>query len=1133
MFKKKQLFILNFIALFAYILGRYVGHLLVLLPNDVSPIWPPAGIALALVLLYGYRVLPGIFLGAFVTQLVPFFFPSLHLAFDALLISLFVTLGVCLQAIFATYLIQRFVGKNDPLIEDLKILKFLFLGSILGSSLSPIFLSIELFYRQSDITSAKLLSYWLTEWSSEAIGILIMMPLLFIFFAKPRKLWKKRCNYVGYPLVLLLILSVTIFNYSKQQEAIRIKEVFSHESHLLDDALFNRLKSYQTVNLILKGFFQNSLFISQEEFKGFSTVILKQYQTLISIEWIPLVQQSERAEFEVLFNQCIYEKNANNIALIAPERSQYYPVAYIEPMQGKKNVLGFNLGSNPRIKKALLLASESEELVVTEKLVLTESMMDGIRFYSAIFSPRQGDKLELRGFVANTFSISNEIKALKTQNNKLEIELEILAGSTVIYSSLTHENSKKLQTFSLLRSSILSVANQRWKINYAPSKNFMLMQKSWGQWWLTLGGFLFTGLTGFVLLMLTGRTLRTEELVRLRTLDLSKAIKARDQHNKVLHAMVSPISLDALLALVVETTEADNSEILCSILLVDESGEYLVHGASGGLPLFYIQAIDGIKIGDLVGSCGTAAYLKKRIIVDNISQHPYWKNFAELAQKANLSACWSEPIMSSKQQILGTFAIYYHEPKSPDQEILDKITRLSQLISLAIEKKTSESKIHSLAFYDALTKLPNRRLLYDRLNTELKLVKDHSNYGALMFLDLDHFKILNDSLGHHIGDMLLIQVAERLKKCVREDDTVARLGGDEFVVLLKSHDKNLTSEHVLDYALMIAERILDALYIPYTLEKYEHVVTSSIGITLFGKDNNNIDNLFKQADTAMYEAKNRGRNTFSFYNNSMAEQVNQRLQLERDLRKAVNNAEFTLYYQAQYNERGHITGAEALLRWIHPEKGIIPVPDFMPMCEESGLILVIAESTLEIICQQLVKWPRLATISLNVSPRHFYQQLFVEQIKQKLSKYSLSPNRLMLEITEEIITQNVTESLEKLNALQDLGIHISIDDFGIGHSSLADLKNLPIDQLKIDQSFIRDVCTDNNVALIVEAMLMMGIHLGLNIIAEGVENQEQIQFLQKNKCYHYQGYYFSKPLPCFEFSQLLANKINPFDSSSQ
>jgi diguanylate cyclase (GGDEF)-like protein len=571
-------------------------------------------------------------------------------------------------------------------------------------------------------------------------------------------------------------------------------------------------------------------------------------------------------------------------------------------------------------------------------------------------------------------------------------------------------------------------------------------------------------------------------------------------------------------------TEEDE-EIRSSILLLDEDGQHLKQGAASRLPDFYCQAVNGLLIGEGVGSCGTAAFLGERVIVADIQQHPYWKKFLPLAEQAGIQACWSEPIISSENKVLGTFTLYYSTVKTPSNATIKKIEELAYLASLAIEKSNTEERIRHLAFYDTLTQLPNRRLLNERLTQEIVRLERQSGYGALMFLDLDHFKTLNDSLGHHIGDELLIQVAARLKDCVREQDTVARLGGDEFVVLQTAMSNN-SLEQASDCALTIAKRIQAALYIPYSLQGYEHHVTSSIGITLFSRDNKEIDALFKQADTAMYAAKTKGRNTFSFYNSQMQHHADQQLELERDLLIALNNQQFELRYQAQYDFQGLIVSAEALLCWVHPEKGLIDPAEFMPACEKSGLILAIGEWALKTVCQQLLLWPMLQHIAINIPPRQFQQSGFIQQVTDILKEYQLPTSSLMLELTEQAIIKDNAASIEKLTALQSLGVCVAIDNFGVGYSSVAYLKKLPINQIKLDSRFIRDIGDANNNTVIVETMIMIAKQLRLLVAAEGVETEQQLDYLHTMGCNIYQGCYFSEPLPTTEFGAFLAQNLN-------
>ena len=440
------------------------------------------------------------------------------------------------------------------------------------------------------------------------------------------------------------------------------------------------------------------------------------------------------------------------------------------------------------------------------------------------------------------------------------------------------------------------------------------------------------------------------------------------------------------------------------------------------------------------------------------------------------------------------------------------------------ERKEAEAQIEQLAFYDPLTNLPNRRLLIDRLQQDLALAFRHNSYGALLFLDLDHFKTINDALGHSFGDMLLGQAAQRLISQLRTEDTVSRVGGDEFVILLPELDKR--SDIAANQAYTVATKIRDAFSMPFDLQGHEYHITPSIGITLFPEQEQTSEVLLKQADSAMYKSKNDGRNTISFYDPSMQTEADSRLVMEKSLRQAVNMIEFELYYQKQVDEKGRLIGAESLLRWNHPEKGIITPSTFIPLAEETGLIFDIGSWVLRSACQQMKYWSdsfpeKLPQLSVNVSSRQFRQTDFVEQVLRTIRQTGINPNQLVLEITEGVIIENVQNAIEKMRKLKAAGVSFSIDDFGVGYSSLSYLRQLPLDELKIDRSFIQDIETDPNDATIVETIISMARHLDLAIIAEGVERKAQLKFLNENGCPAYQGYYFSRPVPAGEFTALL------------
>lgn len=438
--------------------------------------------------------------------------------------------------------------------------------------------------------------------------------------------------------------------------------------------------------------------------------------------------------------------------------------------------------------------------------------------------------------------------------------------------------------------------------------------------------------------------------------------------------------------------------------------------------------------------------------------------------------------------------------------------------------KDAENKIRSLAFFDPLTGLPNRRLLMDRLHQALASSARSGKDGALLFIDLDNFKTLNDTLGHDVGDELLKQVADRLRACIREGDTVARLGGDEFVVMLEGLDEQDIES--ASQAELVGNKILNAIDQPYQLGKHDYSNSSSIGATIFGSQPFTVDDLLKQADIAMYQAKKSGRNALRFFNPRMQEVINARVLLEAELIRALNEKQFQLHYQIQIDNTGKPLGAEVLIRWLHPERGFIPPLQFIPLAEEIDLIQPIGQWVLETACAQLEVWQhhpktRDLMLSVNVSPRQFRNSEFVNHVQAVLKRYAINPGLLKLELTESLLLENVEDAVAIMEALGAMGIQFALDDFGTGYSSLQYLKRLPLYQLKIDQTFVHDVAINSSDQAIVRTIVAMAHGLNLNVIAEGVETEEQWQFLIKTGCTQYQGYLFSKPVPVHEFEALL------------
>jgi len=461
----------------------------------------------------------------------------------------------------------------------------------------------------------------------------------------------------------------------------------------------------------------------------------------------------------------------------------------------------------------------------------------------------------------------------------------------------------------------------------------------------------------------------------------------------------------------------------------------------------------------------------------------------------------------------------YSSPVEVDGRLL-----LFSIIHDITERRQLEAQMHDLAFYDPLTKLPNRRLLLDRLDKALISCARNRRHAALMFLDLDHFKVLNDLHGHDMGDQLLVEVASRIRGCIRDQDSAARFGGDEFLVMLEGLAEQVGE--AVTQADAVAEKVRAALAEPYLLKRDEEYIThhcsSSIGVTVFLDRVESLEQLLKWTDMAMYHAKDAGRNMIRFFDPAMQTSIETRAALESDLHTALEQRQFKLFYQVQVDTQGRPHGAEVLVRWLHPQRGLVSPAQFIPLAEDTGLIVPIGEWVLDTACAQIASWqaqsyPEYLVIAVNVSSKQFRQADFVAQVQDALARHDIPPALLKLELTESLVLDNVDDTIVKMNALKAFGVSFSMDDFGTGYSSLSYLKRLPLDQIKIDQSFVRDITTVKTDMLMVKTILDLGKNFDMDVIAEGVETPLQREMLQASGCTRFQGYLFSKPVPVEEF----------------
>jgi diguanylate cyclase (GGDEF)-like protein/PAS domain S-box-containing protein len=556
----------------------------------------------------------------------------------------------------------------------------------------------------------------------------------------------------------------------------------------------------------------------------------------------------------------------------------------------------------------------------------------------------------------------------------------------------------------------------------------------------------------------------------------------------------------------------------CSMLELD--GRKLLHGGAPSLPNAYCEAVHGLINGPEIGSCGTSSYTGKRVLVEDIAIDPKWRDLKHVALPYGLRSCWSEPIKSSSGCVLGAFGMYHDHPALPNEEELNDLKSAAQLASIVMDREHNQKRIRDLAYTDELTSLSSRTHFYLSVEELIKIsARDKKKFG-LLYIDLDNFKSVNDTFGHDMGDLLLINVAQRLKAACREIDYISRLSGDEFCIAINDEVDEYGAAHV-------AKRCLALVSKPLELAGRNFTPACSIGIAHYPDNGIDLHTILKAADTALYYAKDLGKNRYAFYDTGLTQRAEYRFKIEQSLREAIDNQQLTVVYQPIVDlTTGYIVSVEALSRWDHPQLGSISPEDFIKIAEQIGMIKTLTEWVLKTACQQVAIWRNAGyssiRIAVNIYPSHFLDSDFLPLIERVIKDTGIMPSDLELEVSEVVVQ---TKNFNVFRCLKELGVLLVIDDFGVGYSSLASLKHLSIDFLKIDKYFVDDMLVDNKAKLLVSSMIEMGHNMGHQVTAEGVEKEEQFDMLQSLGCDSAQGYLFSKPTTAEQILLLLGKKL--------
>ncbi len=1084
----------------AYAMVGWISLQITAPPDYVAVVFPPAGIALSTLLIYGAGAWPGVFAGSIAVQLMASAQSGAIPPAWAIVVP---AIGATLQALAGYWLARRLVGFPNALDTTRSISCFLLVVVPL-SCLVAASVAVPTLIHTGVILPQDGLFNWWTWWVGDTLGTLIAAPLMFVFLGRPRELWRPRRLAVAFPLLVATVLTAAVYLAMRDSEEQRIRTEFMREAEGAATLVDKRLQTQLDMLLAIERFVALSPQLDRHAFREFVAPLLSRHPGTQNFSWNPYVSGATREAFENRVQSTdrsdftVLDRDESRPERTAPAGAAefYLPILYVEPFEQNQSVLGLNPLSIPASRRAIEDALRSGRPHASESFTLTQERgaQRGVVVYHAVFGPPDellGRSPNPQGLVTGAFRMDDMLAATLTDiaHRQLEfclVDLDAPAGNRRLSGSEDCVEERWMRG-NPSRAYPVTFAERNWQIRLRANDTYMSDLRTWAAWTTIAVGLFTTGILGAFLLMTTGQARRISDLVARRTSELAATTWSLQEEQAALSraqriAKMGSWEIDPF------NDRLICSEGLCNLL---------------GLPPGSMLSREG-----LLHSIVRDDRVRLRNAIERLMLEP----------GAISMDCRTERIPGRILHLL-----------IENDWTGTQLTRVRGTAQDVTDARKAEAEIQQLAHYDALTGLPNRSLWLLRARAALQAAQRHHDTLAILFLDLDHFKTVNDSLGHTTGDKLLISVARRLADSVREEDVLARLGGDEFVALLP----RLTRP---EDAATVAQKMLSALTTPIEIDGHELNLSVSIGIAVFPGDGSDVDTLLKHADIAMYGAKDAGRNNYQFFVADMNVRALERMMLETGLRRAIERDELVLHYQPQIDVvQDRVIGAEALVRWNHPELGLIMPDRFIPIAEDSGLIVPLGSWVMREACRQQARWRDEGhgelTVAINISALQFRRPDFVDGIRSILADSGASADAIEFEITESVLMQPSEDLSRVLSHLRELGLTLALDDFGTGYSSLAYLKRFPISRLKLDRSFIQDLPGDAEDAAVSTAALSMARDLGMHVVAEGVENAAQRDFLAERGCRFMQGYLFARPLPAEAFEERFlpcpANPIRP------